>query len=86
MNFYAVLGVPRDADVYLCGPVSFMDDVSAGLVELGFERTQIHTETFGATAALTPGIAATAVPPHLPVGPPGLGPEVQFARSGITAP
>ena len=36
--------------------------------------TQIHTEIFGATTALTPGIAATAVPPHLPVGPPGTGP------------
>jgi ferredoxin-NADP reductase/MOSC domain-containing protein YiiM len=82
----AQLGAPRTSDVYLCGPASFMDDVSAGFVELGFERTQIHTETFGAAAALTPGIAAAAVPPHLPVGPPGPGPEVQFARSGITAP
>jgi ferredoxin len=63
-----------------------MDDVSARLVELGFEPTQIHTEIFGATAAITPGIAAAAVPPHLPVGPPGPGPLVQFARSGITAP
>jgi ferredoxin-NADP reductase/MOSC domain-containing protein YiiM len=81
----AQLGLPSASDVYLCGPASFMDDVSAGLVELGFGRAQIHTETFGATAALTPGIAASAVPPHLPVGPPGPGPQVQFARSGITA-
>jgi ferredoxin-NADP reductase/MOSC domain-containing protein YiiM len=79
-------GLPRTSDVYLCGPKSFMDDVSAGLMELGFNYTQIHTEIFGATAALTPGIAATAVAPHLPVGPPGPGPQVQFARSGITAP
>jgi ferredoxin-NADP reductase/MOSC domain-containing protein YiiM len=82
----AQLGLPRTCDVYLCGPASFMDDVSARLVELGFEPTQIHTEIFGATAAITPGIAAAAVPPHLPVGPPGPGPLVQFARSGITAP
>jgi ferredoxin-NADP reductase/MOSC domain-containing protein YiiM len=80
------LGLPRTSDVYLCGPTSFMDDVSAGLVELGFGRAQIHTETFGTTAAITPGITAAAVPPHLPVGPPGPGPLVQFARSGITAP
>ena len=80
------LGLPRTSDVYLCGPASFMDDVSAGLVELGFAHAQIHTETFGAAAALTPGIAEVAVPPHLPVGPPGPGPQVQFARSGITAP
>ena len=82
----AQLGLPRTGDVYLCGPASFMDDVSARLVELGFEPAQMHTEIFGATAAITPGIAAAAVPPHLPVGPPGLGPLVQFARSGITAP
>jgi ferredoxin-NADP reductase/MOSC domain-containing protein YiiM len=82
----AQLGLPRTGDVYLCGPASFMDDVSARLVELGFEPAQIHTEIFGATAAITPGIAAAAVPPHLPVGPPGPGPLVQFARSGITAP
>ncbi len=80
------LGLPRTSQVYLCGPARFMDDVRAGLIELGFAYTQIHTETFGATAALTPGIAAAAVPPHLPVGPPGPGPQVQFARSGITAP
>jgi ferredoxin-NADP reductase len=82
----ARLGLPPTSDVYLCGPTSFMDDVSAALLELGFEHAQIHTEIFGATAALTPGIAAAAVPPHLPVGPPGPGPQVQFARSGITAP
>jgi ferredoxin-NADP reductase/MOSC domain-containing protein YiiM len=82
----AQLGLPRSSDVYLCGPASFMDDLSAGLVELGFEPAQIHTEIFGTTAALTPGIAATTVPPHKPVGPPGPGPQVQFARSGITAP
>ena len=80
------LGLPHTSDVYLCGPASFMDDISSGLVALGFNYTRIHTETFGATAALTPGIAAAAVPPHLPAGPPGPGPQVQFARSGITAP
>jgi len=82
----AELGLPRTSDVYLCGPKSFMDDVSAGLMELGFNYTQIHTETFGATTALTPGIATTVVPPHRPAGPPGPGPQVQFARSGIAAP
>jgi ferredoxin-NADP reductase len=82
----AELGLPHTGDVYLCGPASFMDDISAGLMELGFDYSQIHSEIFGATAALTPGIAAATVPPHLPVGPPGPGPQVQFARSGITAP
>jgi ferredoxin-NADP reductase/MOSC domain-containing protein YiiM len=82
----ARLGLPRTGDVYLCGPTSFMADVRAGLVKAGFEHAHIHTEIFGATAALTPGIAATAVPPHTPDGPTRSGPLVQFARSGITTP
>jgi hypothetical protein len=46
----------------------------------------VHSEVFGAGAALTPGIAATSIPPHLPAGPPGPGPQVHFARSGLSAP
>ena len=80
------LGLPSDAEAYLCGPASFMNDLSAGLATYGLGSPHIHTETFGATAALTPGIAATSVPPHLPPGPLGPGPGVQFARSAISAP
>jgi len=82
----ARLGLPHTSDVYLCGPRTFMDDLSAALAKLGFEPAQIHTETFGVSVAFTPGIAVTTVPPHPPAGPPGPGPPVQFARSGITAP
>ena len=53
------LGPPRDADAYLCGPADFMAALSAGLVEYGSAADRIHSETFGAAAALTPGIAAT---------------------------
>ncbi len=80
------LGLPRDADAYLCGPASFMEQLGSGLAAYGLDPARVRTETFGATGALTPGIAATSVPPHLPVGPPGPGPEVQFARSDISAP
>jgi ferredoxin-NADP reductase/MOSC domain-containing protein YiiM len=80
------LDLPRDGDAYLCGPAAFMDELSAGLVSYGFDPTRVHTEIFGATAALTPGIAATSTNPHLPDGLPGPGPEVQFARSGLSAP
>jgi ferredoxin-NADP reductase/MOSC domain-containing protein YiiM len=80
------LGVPPGADAYLCGPTAFMDQLSAGLAAYGLARASIHLETFGATAGLTPGIAATSVPPHLPAWPPGPGPEVEFARSGVSAP
>lgn len=82
----AALRLPADADAYLCGPATFMDELSAGLAAYGLDAARVHMETFGAAAALTPGIAATSVPPHLPAGPPGPGPGVQFARSGICAP
>jgi ferredoxin-NADP reductase/MOSC domain-containing protein YiiM len=80
------VGLPRDADAYLCGPATFMNDLSAALATDGLDPAHVHMETFGATAALTPGIAAASVPPHLPTGPPGPGPAVSFARSGISAP
>jgi ferredoxin-NADP reductase len=81
----AALGLPRDADAYVCGPAAFMADVSAALAGLGVEG--VRTEIFGAAPALTPGIAAAAArPPHPPPGEPGGGPQVAFARSGLTVP
>jgi len=82
----AQLQLPSDAEAYICGPTGFMTDVAAALAELGLEASQIRTEIFGAKPGLTPGIAAApAVPPHQPPGSPGAGPEVAFARSGLTA-
>lgn len=82
----AGLNLPCDADAYLCGPSAFMNDLGAGLATYGLDPSRVHSELFGAAAALTPGIAATSKPPHLPTGLPGPGPEVQFARSGLSAP
>ena len=80
----AELGVPSDADFYLCGPAAFMADLSAGFAGWGVSSNRIHTEIFGAGPSLTPGIAATPrKPPHLPTGPVGSGPLVSFARSGL---
>jgi ferredoxin-NADP reductase/MOSC domain-containing protein YiiM len=77
------MALPTDADAYLCGPESFMDSMTAALIEIGIEH--VHTETFSAQGALTPGIAASASPPpHQPTGPAGTGPEVSFSRSGLT--
>jgi ferredoxin-NADP reductase len=82
----AGLGLPGDADAYICGPAPFMTEMSAALADLGVDRTRVHTEIFGAAPSSTPGIApVTARPPHPPAGPPGDGPEVAFARSGVTA-
>ena len=81
----AALGLPRDADAYLCGPAAFMDQMSAALAGLGI-GARVHTEIFGSLGSSTPGIAAAAArPPHRPAGPPGTGPGIVFARSGLTA-
>ncbi len=83
----AGLGLPRDADAYLCGPASFMAEMSAALAAEGIDAARIHTEIFGAGPAQTPGIApVTGRRPHPPAGPPGKGPVVAFARSSLSAP
>ena len=83
----AGLGIPADASAYLCGPASFMADMRDALTALGIGQAAIHTELFGALPPVTPGIAGQASrPPHQPAGPPGHGPLVTFARSGITTP
>jgi ferredoxin len=84
MRVLGELDLPRNADFYICGPSTFMNDLTAGLATLGVARDRIHTEMFGAGPAKTPGIAA--VPgraPHLPAGPAGSGPLVSFARTGL---
>ncbi|KJK59445.1 MOSC and FAD-binding oxidoreductase domain-containing protein [Saccharothrix sp. ST-888] len=83
------LGLPRDADAYICGPAAFMQDMTSALQAHGLASTRIHTETFGAVSAITPGVLPTPVrPPHLPAHPPGEepGPTVSFARSGLSLP
>jgi ferredoxin-NADP reductase/MOSC domain-containing protein YiiM len=78
------LDLPRDGDFYICGPSTFMSDLTAGLAALGVARDRIHTEAFGAGPSKTPGIAAAPRPlPHLPAGIPGSGPLVSFARTGL---
>jgi ferredoxin-NADP reductase len=80
----AELGVPRDADFYLCGPPAFMAELPAGLSGWSVPSHRIHTEVFGAGPSMTPGIVATpGKPPHPPTGPTGPGPLVSFARSAL---
>ncbi|WP_027861184.1 MOSC and FAD-binding oxidoreductase domain-containing protein [Marmoricola sp. URHB0036] len=81
----AGLGLPVEADAYLCGPEGFMDDMSAYLADLGVDPTRIHTERFGSRSPINPGVVrAAGRPPHQPSGRPGAGPAVTFARSGLT--
>ena len=80
------LGVPREADFYLCGPAAFLHDLTSGLAAWGVTRERVHAEIFGPTPSSTPGLVDTApsMPPHPPAGPPGTGSLVSFARSGLS--
>jgi ferredoxin-NADP reductase/MOSC domain-containing protein YiiM len=80
----AGLDLPAGAVAYICGPTAFMTDVRDALVALGVEPDRVHTELFGALPAINPGLTDTDRPaPHQPPGPPGAGPQITFARSGL---
>jgi ferredoxin-NADP reductase/MOSC domain-containing protein YiiM/ferredoxin len=80
------LGVPLDADFYLCGPSTFLSDVTSALANLEVSGERVHAEIFGTAKAITPGIAESShARPHPPEGPAGSGPRVSFARSGLNA-
>ena len=80
------IGVSESSDFYLCGPSPFLQNMRDGLRTWGVLAESVHTEIFGSLEAITPGMAQVVHTPHLPQGPPGSGPPVSFARSGITAP
>ena len=79
------IGVSKGSDFYLCGPPSFLQNMRDGLRNWGVLAENMHTEIFGSLDSITPGMAQVVHTPHLPPGPPGSGPPVSFARSGITA-
>jgi ferredoxin-NADP reductase/MOSC domain-containing protein YiiM len=79
------IGVSQDSEFYLCGPPSFLQDMRDGLRKWGVLAGNVHTEIFGSLEPITPGMAQVIHTPHQPQGPPGSGPAVSFARSGITA-
>ena len=79
------IGVSQGSDFYLCGPSSFLESMHDGLQNWGVPAGNVHTEIFGSLEAITPGMAQVVHTPHLPQGPPGSGPPVSFARSGIAA-
>lgn len=81
------LGIPQDADFYLCGPPRFLEDFQNDLAAWGIPWPKVHVEAFGPTSSKTPGIASVAVaPPHRPDGLAGSGPMVTFLRSGLAVP
>jgi ferredoxin-NADP reductase len=82
----AALGLPARATAYVCGPDAFMAAMREALVAAGLPAARVHTELFGSRPAINPGVTDVhRVPPHQPPGPPGTGPLVTFARSGLGA-
>jgi ferredoxin-NADP reductase/MOSC domain-containing protein YiiM/ferredoxin len=80
------LGVPRDAQVYLCGPGRFMADMKEELSASGVSPDRINVELFNGGESITPGVVGSAPKaPHLPKDDAGTGPLVSFTRSGIAA-
>ena len=80
------IGVPHEGQFYLCGPAAFLRELTTGLAAWGVAADHIHTEIFGTLDSITPGLKAETHSPHLPAEPAGLGPQVSFARSGLTLP
>jgi ferredoxin-NADP reductase/MOSC domain-containing protein YiiM/ferredoxin len=80
------VGIPRESDVYLCGPARFMSDMKAALAAFGVAPGRTHIELFNGSEPITPGVVGGAVrAAHLPGDDADTGPLVSFARSGIAA-
>ena len=85
-SVFREVGVPREADVYLCGPTRFMADMKDALATLGVAPERIHVEIFNGSESMTPGVVGAAMrAPHIPEDDANAGPLVSFARSGIAA-
>ena len=85
-SVFEEVGVPREADVYVCGPAPFMAEMKAALATVGVAPERIHVELFNGSESMTPGVVgAAARAPHLPKDDADTGPLVSFARSGIAA-
>lgn len=83
---FAEIGVPRGADVYLCGPTRFMAEMKEALADRGVQPEQIYAEIFNGGESLTPGVLDVATRrPHQPKDDANTGPLVSFARSGVAA-
>jgi ferredoxin-NADP reductase/MOSC domain-containing protein YiiM/ferredoxin len=80
------LALPREADVYLCGPSRFMVDMKEALADLGVSPQRVQAEIFSGGESLTPGVVGGVKrEPHPPRDAANTGLLVSFARSGVSA-
>jgi MOSC domain-containing protein YiiM/ferredoxin-NADP reductase len=85
-SVFDTVGIPRDADVYLCGPARFMAEMKDSVAAAGVAPDRIRVELFNGSESMTPGVVgAPARAPHVPADDADTGPLVSFARSGIAA-
>jgi len=85
-SVFDAVGLPRDADVYLCGPTRFMADMKQALMEFGVPRERVYVEIFNGGESMTPGVVgAAARTPHRPDKEANTDSLVSFARSSISA-
>jgi ferredoxin-NADP reductase/MOSC domain-containing protein YiiM len=83
---FAQVGLPRESDVYLCGPTAFMAEMKKALAASGVAPERIHVELFNGGESMMPGVvSAAARPPHPLADDAPTGPRVSFARSGVSA-
>lgn len=81
------LGVPLDADFYVCEPNEFMSSFESGLRRRGGSSPRTYKEAFGPAEPMPPGISISLRPsPQQPLATPdnASGPMVSFTRSGLT--
>jgi ferredoxin-NADP reductase len=80
------VGIPEEADIYLCGPSRFMADMREALAALHVAPERIHLEIFNGGESMTPGVVGAAPrTPHRLAADSNTGPLVSFARSGVAA-
>jgi MOSC domain-containing protein YiiM/ferredoxin-NADP reductase len=80
------VGIPQEADVYLCGPPGFLADMKEAIAKLGVAPGRIRAELFNGSESKSPGVVRAATrAAHMPPDDPNTGPLVSFARSGIAA-
>ena len=80
------VSVPREADVYLCGPARFLADMKEALTTVGVAPGRIHVELFNGSESMAPGVIGAATrAAHVPLDAAASGPLVSFARCGIAA-
>ena len=85
-SVFDAVGMPREADVYLCGPTPFMAEMKKALATLDVAPERIHVEVFNGGESLTPGVVGAATrAPHRPGDDADTGQLVSFARSGVAA-